>query len=83
MSETKMISIPENELESLLARVCRKAIREAFAEQEDEFLNIKQICDRISGLSWYTFKNLAKEKNLVSINGKYSLKAVKDAMRSE
>lgn len=83
MSETKMIVMQESELETLLDRVCRRAVLEAFAEKDDELLNITQLCERIPGLTWYTFKNLAKNKKLVNIQGKYSLKAVKAAMQSQ
>ncbi|WP_245106596.1 MULTISPECIES: hypothetical protein [unclassified Acinetobacter] len=82
MSENRMILIHESELESMLDRVCKKAILEAFAEKDDELLNITQLCERIPGLTWYTFKKLAKNKKLPNVQGKYSLKLVKAAMQS-
>ena len=80
--EVKMIHITETELESLLDRVCRKAILEAFAQKEDEVLNIGQICERIPGMTRYLFSQLQKKANLKNIRGKYSLNAVKAAMQS-
>ncbi len=77
-----MILIHESELESMLDRVCKKAILEAFAEKDDELLNITQLCKRIPGLTWHTFKKLAKDKKLPNVQGKYSLKLVKAAMQS-
>lgn len=82
MNENRMIIMHESELESLLDRVCRKAILEAFAEKDDELLNITQLCDRIPGLTWYTFNKLVKNKKLPNVQGKYSLKLVKAAMQS-
>lgn len=82
MGENRMIIMHESELESLLDRVCRKAVLEAFAEKDDELLNITQLCERIPGLTWYSFKKLAKDKKLPNVRGKYSLKLVKAAMQS-
>lgn len=82
MSENKMVIIPESELESLLDRVCRKAVLEALSEKDDELLNIKQLCERIPGLTWHTFKKLSEKKKLVNVQGKYSLKAVKEAVQT-
>lgn len=81
--EVKVINITETELESLLDRVCRKAILEAFAQKEDEVLNIGQICERIPGMTRYLFSQLQKKANLKNISGKYSLNAVKAAMQSQ
>lgn len=78
----KMILMAESELESLLDRVCRKAIREAFAEKDDELLNIDQLCKKIPGLTRHLFKKLATDAKLVNTRGKYSLNAVKDALQS-
>ena len=77
-----MIVMHESELESMLDRVCKKAISEAFAEKDDEVLNIGQICEKIPGMSRYLFSQLRKKANLKNIRGKYSLKAVKAAMQS-
>lgn len=82
MSETKMIVMQESELESLLDRVCRKAVLEVFAEKDDELLNIDELCKKIPGLTRYLFKKLLQETPLKSIRGKYSLSAVKAAMQS-
>ncbi|ENU23530.1 hypothetical protein F993_01683 [Acinetobacter proteolyticus] len=82
MSEVKVITITETELENLLDRVCRKAILDAFAQKDDEILNIGQICERIPGMSRYLFSQLQKKANLKNIRGKYSLNAVKAAMQS-
>lgn len=79
--EVKVINITETELESLLDRVCRKAILEAFAQKDDEVLNIGQICERIPGMTRYLFSQLQKKANLKNIRGKYSLNAVKAAMQ--
>lgn len=83
MSEVKVITITETELESLLDRVCRKAILDAFAQKEDEVLNIGQICEKIPGMSRYLFSQLKKKAGLKGIRGKYSLNAVKAAMQSQ
>lgn len=82
MTETKMVIMQESELESLLDRVCRKAVLEAFAEKDDELLNIDQLCKKIPGLTRHLFKKLSEESKLKCVRGKYSLKAVKDAMQS-
>ncbi|MCH7333452.1 hypothetical protein [Acinetobacter modestus] len=80
--EVKVINITETELESLLDRVCRKAILEAFAQKEDEVLNIGQICERIPGMTRYLFSQLQKTAHLKNVRGKYSLKDVKAALQS-
>lgn len=72
----------EDDLETLLDRVCRKAIMDAFAQKDDELLNIDELCKKIPGLTRYLFKKLSQETPLKSIRGKYSLNAVKVAMQS-
>ncbi|OTG80816.1 hypothetical protein B9T31_15920 [Acinetobacter sp. ANC 4558] len=72
----------EIELETLLDRVCRNAIMDAFAQKDDELLNIGQLCERIPGLTRHIFKNLVAKAKLKSVQGKYSFKEVKAAMQS-
>lgn len=81
--EVKVITITETELENLLDRVCRKVVLEAFAQKDDEILNIGQICEKIPGMSRYLFSQLKKKAGLKDIRGKYSLNAVKAAMQSQ
>lgn len=83
MSEIKVITITETELESLLDRVCRKAVLEAFAQKEDELLNIGQLCEKIPGMTRYAFSKLKKTAHISNVRGKYSLKSVKAAMQSQ
>lgn len=78
----EMVIMPKSELESLIDRVCKKAVLEAFEEKEDELLNIGQLCERIPGLTRHIFKNMCKTTKLTNTQGKYSLKAVKAAMQS-
>lgn len=40
MNAVKIITMTESELETLLDRVCRNAIKDAFAQKDDELLNI-------------------------------------------
>ncbi|OTL21609.1 hypothetical protein [Acinetobacter pittii] len=47
-----------------------------------ELLNITQLCERIPGLSYHSFKKLAKEHRFKDIKGRYSLTAVKAALQS-
>lgn len=82
MNEVRLITITEPELESLIDRVCRKAILDAFAQKDDELLNIDQICKKIPGMTRHLFKNLVEKANLKNIRGKYSFNAVKVAMQS-
>ncbi|MEQ0924078.1 hypothetical protein ABLT40_09795 [Acinetobacter schindleri] len=82
MSEVKIITITEPELESLIDRVCRKAILEAFAQRDDELLNIEQLCQKIPGLTRHIFKKLVNQANLKNVRGKYSLNEVRDALQS-
>lgn len=82
MSEVKIITITEPELESLIDRVCRKAIMEAFAQKDDELLNIGQLCAKIPGLTRHLFKKLVSEAKLKNVRGKYSFNEVKAAMQS-
>jgi len=82
MSEVKIITISEPELESLIDRVCRNAVLEVLAERDDELLNVEQLCKRIPGLTRHLFKKLADRAKLKNISGKYSLNAVKGALQS-
>jgi hypothetical protein len=82
MSEVKIITITEPELESLIDRVCRKVILEAFAQRDDELLNIEQLCQKIPGLTRHIFKKLVNQANLKNVRGKYSLNEVRDALQS-
>lgn len=82
MSEVKIITITEPELESLIDRVCRKAVLEAFAQRDDELLNIEQLCQKIPGLTRHLFKKLVQQANLKNVRGKYSLNEVKGALQS-
>lgn len=72
----------ETELETLLDRVCRKAVLDAFSQREDELLNIEQLCQKIPGLTRHLFKNLIKKADLKNVRGKYSLNEVKGALQS-
>lgn len=72
----------ESELETLLDRVCRNAIKDAFAQKDDELLNIEQLCERILGLTRHIFKKLAIQARLKNVRGKYSFNEVKGAMQS-
>lgn len=82
MNEVRIITISEPELETLIDRVCRKAILDAFAQKEDELLNIGQLCDRIPGLTRHVFKKMVASAKLKNVRGKYSLNEVKAAMQS-
>jgi len=82
VSEVKIITITEPELESLIDRVCRKAVLEAFAQRDDELLNIEQLCQKIPGLTRHLFKKLVQQANLKNVRGKYSLNEVKGALQS-
>lgn len=82
MNEVRLITITETELETLIDRVCRKAILDAFAQKDDELLNIDQICKKIPGMTRHLFKKLVEETKLTNIRGKYSFNAVKVAMQS-
>ncbi|MEB6680420.1 hypothetical protein [Acinetobacter lwoffii] len=82
MTAVQLITITAPELEAMMDRVCRKAVLDAFAQKEDELLNIDQLCERIPGLTRYIFKKIAVEAKLKCIRGKYSLNAVKAAMQS-
>ncbi len=82
MAEVRIITITEPELESLIDRVCRKAILDAFAQKDDELLNIDQLCKKIPGLTRYIFKKIAVQAKLKNTRGKYSYNAVKVAMQS-
>ncbi|MHA3104648.1 hypothetical protein [Acinetobacter sp. ANC 3791] len=82
MPDVRLITITEPELESLIDRVCRKAILDAFAQKDDELLNIEQLCKKIPGLTRHLFKKLANDAKLKNVRGKYSFNAVKAAMQS-
>lgn len=82
MTEVKFVSMPASELEQLMEKVCEKAMSRVLAAQGDELLNITQLCERIPGLSYHSFKKLAKEQRFKDIKGRYSLKAVKAALQS-
>lgn len=82
MSEVKIITITEPELESLIDRVCRKAVLEAFAQRDDELLNIEQLCQKIPGLTRHLFKKVVEQAKLKNVRGKYSFNEVKAAMQS-
>jgi hypothetical protein len=51
-----------DELTKLLEEACERAVTRVLANQEDELLNISQICERIPGMTYYLFKNLCKEQ---------------------
>lgn len=82
MNEIKIVTMTETELETLLDRVCKKAILDAFAQKDDELLNITQLCERIPGLTRHIFKKLVENAKLKNTRGKYSLNDVKVAMQS-
>lgn len=82
MNEVKIITMTESELTTLLDRVCRKAIIDAFEQKDDELLNIAELCERIPGLTRHIFKNLVSRAKLKNTQGKYSFKDVKAAMQS-
>lgn len=82
MNEVKIITMSEDELETLLDRVCRKAIMDAFAQKDDELLNIGQLCERIPGLTRHILKKIEVQARLKNVRGKYSFKEVKGAMQS-
>ena len=74
-----VLDVAKPELEEMIERAVRKVLSEA----DDEMLNITQLCERIKGLSFYTFNKLKTDKRLKQVSGKYSLKAVKAAMQSQ
>jgi len=82
MTEVKFVSMPATELAQLMEKACENAVSKVLAAQGDELLNIKQLCERIPGLSYHTFKKLEKEHKLKDIRGRYSLTAVKAALQS-
>lgn len=82
MTEVKFVSMPATELVQLMEKACENAVSKVLAAQGDELLNIKQLCERIPGLSYHTFKKLEKEHKLKDIRGRYSLTAVKAALQS-
>ncbi|MFA3055924.1 hypothetical protein [Acinetobacter pittii] len=81
-TEIKFVLITADELTKLLEEACDRAVTRVLANQEDELLNISQICERIPGMTYYLFKNLCKEQKIKSIRGRYSLKRVKTALES-
>ncbi|KYQ82495.1 hypothetical protein AWW72_17980 [Acinetobacter sp. NRRL B-65365] len=82
MTEVKFVSMPAADLAQMMKAACKDAVAEVLAAQGDELLNIKQLCERIPGLSYHTFKKLEKEHRLKDIRGRYSLTAVKAALQS-
>lgn len=58
------------------------AVREVLSEMNDEMLNITQLCQRIPGMTYHTFKKLEAQFRLKHTCGKYSLNAVKEALQS-
>ncbi|MEQ1088890.1 hypothetical protein [Acinetobacter seifertii] len=81
-TEIKFVLITADELSKLLEEACERAVTKVLANQEDELLNISQICECIPGMTYYLFKNLCKEQKIKSIRGRYSLKRVKTALES-
>ncbi len=66
----------------VIEKACENAVTKVLAAQGDELLNITQLCERIPGLSYHSFKKLAKEHRFKDIKGRYSLTAVKAALQS-
>lgn len=83
MGAIKVITITESELRELIRQEATAAFAVALESQADELLNIKQICERIPGMSRHLFKNLVEKTKLKDIQGRYSLQAVKAAMQFE
>ncbi|AKJ45977.1 hypothetical protein MW722_001224 [Acinetobacter baumannii] len=82
MTEVKFVSMPASELAQVIEKACENAVTKVLAAQGDELLNITQLCERIPGLSYHSFKKLAKEHRFKDIKGRYSLTAVKAALQS-
>ncbi|MGC3818605.1 hypothetical protein [Acinetobacter sp. G11] len=82
MGAIEVVTIPVADLRELIRQETSNAITKALQGQNDELLNVKQLCERIPGLTRHLFKQLETKAKLKNIRGKYSLKAVKDAMQS-
>ena len=82
MGAIKIVTMQEDELRDLIRQETLIAIKQVFAQKDDEMLNIEQLCEKIPGLTRYIFKKLAVESKLKCVRGKYSLNAVKAAMQS-
>lgn len=82
MSTIEVITVPLNTLRDLIRQETTLAMNQFHANQHDELLTVTQLCERIPGLTRYIFKKLEKSSKLKNTRGKYSLKAVKDAMQS-
>ena len=82
MGAVKIITIQEDELRDLIRQETSNAIKQALAGQHDELLTVKQLCERIPGLSRYLFKKLEEKAKLKNTQGKYSIQSVKAAMQS-
>lgn len=80
-TEIKFVLMPTNELSKLLEDACERAIAKVLDEQNDELLSIRQLCERIPGMTYYLFKQLRKQQKIKSIRGHYSLKSVKAALQ--
>lgn len=82
MGAIEFVQIEKSVLEDMLYRVSKRAAADALAEQNDELLNIAQLCKRIEGLTYHTFARLKESTHLKCIDGKYSLAAVRKAMQA-
>ena len=78
----KLITMTEEEIEAMMERVCERTMTRVLAAQDDELLNVGQLCERLPGLTRYTFSKLIVKTRLKDVQGKYSLKAVKAALQS-
>lgn len=83
MAEIKLIAIQEAELREIIRQEVTAALRQHFESQNDALLNISQICESIPGMTRYLFKKLEADAKLKNIRGKYSLKAVNDALHQD
>ncbi|WP_166168979.1 hypothetical protein [Acinetobacter sp. SA01] len=82
MGAIEIVTIPLADLRELIRQETSNAITQALQCQNDELLNVTQLCERIPGLTRHLFKKLETKAKLKNIRGKYSLRAVKDAMQS-
>lgn len=83
MAEIKLIAIQEAELREIIRQEVTAALRQHFESQNDALLNISQICESIPGMTRHLFKRLEANAKLKNIRGKYSLKAVNDALHQD
>lgn len=83
MAEIKLIAIQEAELREIIRQEVTVALRQHFESQNDALLNISQICESIPGMTRHLFKRLEANAKLKNIRGKYSLKAVNDALHQD